>query len=415
MPNLTDVKARSLKPDDKPVADGNVTGLYLFPSNDVGRGKWILRFKSPVTDKRRDMGLGTYPEVSIREARDNAEEARRLLRNGQDPIEERKAESDARMAVNAIPTFEEAARLVHTSQSPGWRNAKAAAQWLTTLETYVFPKIGKRKVDTLKAQDFADALRPIWNTKQETAKRVKQRCGTVMDWCVAQDFIQASPVSVVNKLLAKQQSARERVRHYPSVPWPDIPDFVERVLRDDAASMAKPMLEFLILTAARSGEVRGANWSEIDFDNGVWTIPAERMKAKTPHRVPLSPRATEILASQRHRGLHNTLVFPSPRGKMFSDMVLTKLLRDYDVQSDQPGRTATAHGFRSSFRDWASEHGYQRDLAERALAHTIRNQVEAAYHRTDLLDQRRGMMETWANHVSGESTAGKIVPFRKEA
>lgn len=415
MPKLTDVQARNLKPGDKKIADGTVTGLYLCPSRGAGQGKWILIFMSPVTRTRREMGLGTYPEVNIRDARDSAQAARKYVRDGKDPIQQRDLEQAERQTSHMVPTFEEAARSVHKEQKPGWSNSKAAAQWLTTLETYVFPQLGRSKVDALKAKDFADALRPIWNTKQETAKRVKQRCSVVMDWCVAREFIQASPVSVVDKLLAKQQSKSGRVKHFPSLPWKDIPDFVERVIKNGKTSMAKPMLEFLILTAARSGEVRGMTWDEVDFGNQVWAIPAERMKAKTAHNVPLSPRAIEILEEQGAAGLHDTLVFPSPRGKKFSDMVLTKLLRDNKAPSDQPGRTATAHGFRSSFRDWASEHGYQRDLAERALAHTIKNQTESAYHRTDLLEQRRGMMEAWADQVLGKTRSGKVIPLRKGA
>lgn len=161
------------------------------------------------------------------------------------------------------------------------------------------------------------------------------------------------------------------------------------------------MLEFLLLTAARSGEVRAMKWGEVDLDKAVWTVPAERMKAKTVHRVPLSGRAVEILKAQKDKAEHPTLVFPSIRGKVPSDMILTKFLRDKKVPSSEPGRAATAHGFRSSFRDWASENNYPRDYAERALAHTISNQSEAAYHRTDLLDQRRDMMEAWAQHVCG--------------
>jgi integrase len=172
------------------------------------------------------------------------------------------------------------------------------------------------------------------------------------------------------------------------------------------------MLEFLILTAARSGEVRAMTWDEVDLGDGVWTVPAERMKTKTAHSVPLSGRAVEILQAQKDAAAHAILVFPSPRGMVASDMILTKFLRDHNVESSEPGRTATAHGARSSFRDWASENRYRRDLAERALAHTIRNKTEDAYHHTDLLEERRGMMEAWARHVcglGGDDT--KVVPI----
>jgi len=217
-----------------------------------------------------------------------------------------------------------------------------------------------------------------------------------MDWCVAHGVIPASPVGVVTKLLPKQPSKSERTQHQPAVSWKDVPEVIKQVCRGNNPSLSSRALEFLILTAARSGEVRGMEWSEIDLEAQVWTIPASRMKAKNAHRVPLSTRAVEILKAQSQLKHHKNLVFPSARGKKLSDMALTKLLRDKKIKSSDTARTATAHGFRSSFRDWASEHGYSRDLAEKALAHTIKNNTEAAYHRTDLLEQRRAMMETWA-------------------
>ncbi len=399
--NLKDVKARNIKPDASPMADGTVIGLRLHPGKEKGHGKWLMRFVSPKTNKRRDMGFGVYPEVSIIEARKVASAARELIRDGKDPIEARKADTQALQRDAQALTFEKAARQVHEDLKPGWQNPKHAAQWITTLETYVFPHIGNRKVESLKAKDFADALRSIWLKKPETASRVKQRCSAVMDWCAAQELIGANPVGVVTKLLPKQAGSRERVVHRPAMPWQMIPEFVEGVLRVGQPSLSKTMLEFLILTAARSGEVRAMTWDEVDLDDLVWTVPAERMKAKKAHSVPLSGRAIEILKAQKKAAAHSTLVFPSPSGKVPSDMILTKFLRDKEVESSEPGRTATAHGMRASFRDWALENGHARDLAERALAHTISNQAEAAYHRTDLLDQRRPMMEAWAQHVCG--------------
>ena len=414
MANLTDLKAKNIKPGDKAVADGTVTGLRLEPGGTKGHGKWVLRFVSPETDKRRDMGLGSYPDVSIIDVRKLAGDARDLIRNDIDPIEARKAET-AKRKINAQAfTFEVAARQVHESLKPGWANPKHAAQWITTLDTYVFPKIGSRKIKDLKSKDFADALVTIWIDKPETASRVKQRCNAVMDWCVAQDMIGANPVSVVSKLLPQQPSKRKRVIHQPSMPWQDVPEFVQGTLHAWKSNLTRLMLEFLILTAARSGEVRAMTWDEVDLDKSLWTVPAERMKAKVEHRVPLSDRAVEILKTQQNE--HPTLVFPSITGKVPSDMILTKFLRDHDIKSNVVGRTATAHGFRASFRNWASENNYPRDYAERALAHTIQNQAEAAYHTTDLLDQRRTMMDTWASHVCGLSDAGgKVVPFKGTA
>jgi integrase len=410
--NLTDLKARNIKPGGKPITDGTVSGLRLRPGKVKGHGRWLLRFISPETNKLREMGLGTYPEVSITGGRKAAVVARDLVRDGIDPIEARKANTQARHRDTQALTFEKAARKVHEDLKPGWQNPKHAAQWLTTLETYVFPRIGTRKVESLKASDFADVLRTIWLKKPETASRVKQRCSTVMDWCAAQDIIGANPVGVVTKLLPKQAGSRERVVHQPAVPWRQIPEFIEDVLRVGQPSLSKTMLEFLILTAARSGEVRAMTWDEVDLNDAVWTVPAARMKAKTAHSVPMSGRAVEILQAQKEAAAHATLVFPSPSGSIPSDMILTKFLRDKKVESSEAGRTATAHGFRSSFRDWASVNRYRRDLAERALAHRIKDKTEDAYHHTELLDERVGMMEAWSNHVCGiDVDDDKVVPL----
>lgn len=398
---LSDLKARNIKPTDRPLADGTVTGLRLEPGKVNGHGKWTLRFVSPATGKRRDMGLGSYPDVTIIEARKLASSARDIIRNGKDPIDERETEKRARAAQSQIHTFEEATKIVHKNLKAGWGSDRHAENWLSSMEMYVFPAIGHRKVTDLKAKDFAEALRPIWIKKADTASRIKQRCNSVMDWSVAEEIIEWNPVSVVSKLLPKQPSARERVQHQPSLPWRDIPHFVETTLHQGKPCLSKLMLEFLILTAARSGEVRAMTFDEVDFETATWIVPAQRMKTKTGHRVPLSDRALEILTYQSQITGGEGLVFPSLRGKVPSDAMLSKFLRDNNVKSSDPNRTSVPHGFRSSYRDWASENGYSRDLAERALAHTIQNQSEAAYHRTDLLDQRRIMMEAWAQHVCG--------------
>jgi integrase len=399
---LSDAKARKLKPTDKPLNDGTVKGLYLFPARTAGAGKWILRFVSPKTAKRRDMGLGSYPTISIREARTRAFEARLKIEDGFDPLEERRAAEDDAKKNAGIPTFEQAARSVHGDLAEGFRNAKHAAQWITTLEATIFPKLGTRLVNELGPADFAGCLKPIWLKKPETASRVKQRCDAVMEWCAANGFIMASPVRVVDKLLPKQPSKRERVEHQPAMPWRALPSLFCDVFNFGEATQTKLMLELLILTACRSGELRQMDWQEIDFANALWIVPASRMKAKVIHRVPLAPRAIEILELQlRHSLNREGLVFPSRKNTPISDMTLTKFLRDRSVLSDTPGRIATAHGFRSSFRDWASENGYPKDVAERALAHTVKSSVEAAYHRTDLLEQRRSMMIAWERYCLG--------------
>ncbi len=401
---LTDAKARKIKPGDKAVSDGTVQGLYLFPGKSVGKAKWVFRFVSPETGKRRDMGLGSYPAVPLQEAREKGFEARRLLESGKDPLNERQRFLESEQRKMSLPTFAEAARQVHEDLKAGFRNEKHANQWINTLEQYVFPSIGSIQVTNLSPADFAAALKPIWLEKPETASRVKQRCDAVMTWCAAHGHILASPVGVVSQLLPKQPGKRERVANQPAVPWRDVPAFVQNVLHDGLQTRSKLMLEILILTAARSGEVRLMKWQELDLENGIWTLPAQRMKAKVAHRVPLSPYLVALFESLKDEAdLEVTdLVFPSRNKTPVSDMTLTKCLRDHNVASDTPGRIATAHGFRSSFRDWASENGYPRDLAERALAHTIRNATEAAYHRTDLLDQRRDMMLAWETWVLKE-------------
>ncbi|EFM0365787.1 tyrosine-type recombinase/integrase [Escherichia coli] len=392
---LTDTKARHIKPNDKPISHGGVTGLTLHPSSTKGRGKWVLRYVSPVTQKRRNAGLGSYPEVGIAEAAKLAQTMREQLSAGDDPLELKKAETTKIV----IPTFEEAARKVHTELLPGWRNKKHARQWISTLEQHVFPAMGTVPLDAITPANVADVLRPSWMTIPETAGRVKQRIHKVMQWAWAHGFCSANPVDVVDHLLPQQISASIRTEHQPAMPWKVIPLYIaSRVYTEDRYNVTRGLLLFVILTACRSGEARAMEWCEIDFKRQIWTIPPGRMKGGVRHRVPLSTQALELL--EQMRGLHETLVFPSPRKQtVLSDMVLTSFLRKTKAISDTQGRFAVAHGFRSSFRDWCSEQHYPHDLAERALAHTIRNKSEAAYHRTDLLNERRPMMQAWGDYV----------------
>ena len=260
--------------------------------------------------------------------------------------------------------------------------------------------IDTKKLASITAADCADVLRPIWLTKSETASRTRQRMHAVMQWAWAHGHVAANPVGVIDHILPKQSRKAE---HQPAMPWRMIPEFTKTHLSNIApGESTRAALLLLILTATRSGEVRGATWSEFDLKKNIWTIPAERMKAQEPHRIPLSKASLELIKSLKEIQLHETLVLPSPREKVLSDMTLTAFLRRVKAKSDNEDRVATAHGFRSSFRDWASEQGYSRDLAERALAHTVANKVEAAYHRTDLLEQRRPLMEEWAKLVCSE-------------
>lgn len=394
---LRDTQARNITPDSKNLPHGGVVGLALHPSKTKGQGKWVLRYVSPSTGKRRNAGLGTYPAVGIADAGKAAFEMREQITAGIDPLEE-KAKQLEKLK---MPTFEEAATTLHAELLPSWRNFKHGQQWIHTMQQYVFPFIGDLFLDKIEPRHIADVLRPIWLEKSPTASKLKQRTHAVMAWGWAHGFCVSNPVDVVEHLLPKQEKKSISTQHLPAMPWKDIPRFIEKhIAINDKSNVTRSILEFLILTACRSGEVDSARWSEIDWEQQVWSIPAERMKMKTAHRVPLSDRAITILKNQR--GLHKELIFPSPQArKELSDMTLTLFLRRKNAPSSTEGRVATAHGFRSSFRDWCSENGYPRDLAERALAHTVQNKVEAAYHRTDLLEQRRPMMQAWSDFVTG--------------
>lgn len=402
MSKITDKQARAIKPGDKPKQTG-VTGLTLRPAETKGRGRWVLRYVSPVTGKRRDMGLGAYPDIPVAEALKRASTAREMIASGNDPILARQAQA-------AIPTFEQSARSRYAQLKPGYRNIKHCHDWISSLERHAFPKIGAIKVGAMTPQHFAGMLRPIWLEIPETARRIKQRCHSVMASCFAQGHTQGNPVDVVSMLLPKQGPTQN---HQPAIPWLEVPAFVAEHLSRDPVLGARAALLFLILTAARSGEVRGARWREIDLQAKLWTVPANRMKAHKAHRVALSGAAVDLLREQWPEGEPpaDALVFPSLRSKVLSDMALTLLLRKSHAPSDTQGRVATAHGFRSSFRNWAADHGYQSDIAERALAHLIGNKVQAAYERTDRLEARITMMEQWADHVTGK-TGAKVVPIR---
>lgn len=392
---LTDTKARHIKPGDPPLPHGGITGLTLHSSPTKGLGKWVFRYTSPVTGKRRNAGLGSYPDIGIAQAGKLALPMREQIANGIDPLDARKAESEK----EAIPTFETAARKVHAELLSGWKNEKHGKQWVSTLERYIFPQAGKLPLDNMTPSIIAEMLRPIWLSHPETASRVKQRIHTVMQWAWAHGYCTANPVDVVGHLLPQQVSANIRVEHQPAMPWREIPAFIAtNVYTEERYNVTRALLLFVVLTACRSGEARAMRWSEIDYERKIWTVPENRMKAGVIHRVPLSEEA--VLVLNRIKGLHDELVFPSPRKQtILSDTVLTMFLRKKNAVSDTPGRCAVAHGFRSSFRDWCSENGYPRDLAERALAHTVQNKVEAAYHRTDLLEQRRPMMQAWADYI----------------
>ncbi len=277
-----------------------------------------------------------------------------------------------------------------------WRNAKHAAQFISTLETYAFPKMGKARVADVTTADVLAVLTPIWTKKPETARRVRQRIGTIMKWAVAQGWRQDNPADAIAQALPKHEKTKA---HRKALPYPEVAGCIETVKASGAGISTKLALEFLMLTASRSGEVRGATWDEIDLGDGAtratWEIPASRMKAKKPHRVPLSARAVEMLREAEKLVDGSGLVFPSTKpGKPLADRRLSKLVKELGFDAD-------VHGFRTSFRMWAQEQtNFPREVAEAALAHVIQNKAEAAYARSDVFEKRRKMMESWSSYIA---------------
>jgi integrase len=379
---------------------GDGGGLYLVVS-DTGSRKWVLRIQ--INGKRRDFGLGSASSVSLSEARETAEDMRRSVRRGEDPRVIR------RRANHSIPTFKEAAEMVHKEHSPSWKNAKHAKQWLSTLDAYAFPHLGNLPINQIDGPMVRDVLAEIWLTIPETARRVRQRIGTVLDFAHAKGWREAeAPLRSIARGLPKQPKVRQ---HFAAMPWQDVPDFIkhmDNILK--ASETVKLAIEFLILTAARSGEVRGARWSEVDLEAKSWSIPAERMKAGRAHRIPLSDRAIKILEQMsdfRRTAEPDAFVFEGQKpGRPFSDMTLTMPIRRAELP-------ITVHGFRSAFRDWCAEAtNTPREVAEACLAHVVKDQAEAAYARTDHFDKRRGVMDLWSAFCSGRDKSGKVVQIK---
>lgn len=385
-------------------AVGGVTGLHL-QITATGARSWVLR--ATMGAKRRDMGLGAFPDVTLAGARDKAREARNHIDRGVDPVLERqKAQSALRAAQAVEMTFERACEEFIKARADEWRNAKHAAQWASTLDTYAAPVMGKLLVCDVEQSHVLRVLEPIWKEKTETAVRVRGRIEQVLDWAAVRGLRQGENPAAwrgrLDKLLPNPEKIA-KVVHHKAIPLDDMHEFMVSLrVRDGIAARA---LEFLILTAARSGEVRGATWSEIDLDSAVWVIPGGRMKAGKPHRVPLSETALTLLKSlpRSNEPELTDLVFPSPAGRALSDMSISAVMR----RMEAPG---VPHGFRSTFRDWAAERtSFPRELAEMALAHSISNKVEAAYRRGDLLAKRTQLMNAWADFCDKPKAAGSQV------
>jgi integrase len=368
----------------KPGKHGDGDGLFLQVT-PAGAASWVIRVQKD--GKRRDIGLGSAKKVELSLARQRADEARKQVELGIDPVRERKKAA-------GVPTFRQAAKLVHEEHKKTWKNGKHQDQWINTLESYAYPTLGDTLVSAVDGPAIRDLLAPIWIDKAETAKRVLQRVCTITNWAVAKGY-RTTEISR-QAILKGLPPQRRKPKHFEALPYSDVPKFIDRL--HDKESWSRLALEAAILTAARSGEIRGATWDEIDLEKGLWSLLADRMKAKRPHVVPLSAPALRVFkraAELRVAGCKYVFQGGRPQ-KPMSDMTLTKLLRDM-------GEKATAHGFRSSFRDWVSEEtGFSPELAEAALAHAVKDKTEAAYRRGDLLEKRRKLMDAWGAYCSGD-------------
>lgn len=393
-------------------ADGGGLWLQATPRKD-GEGvtkSWLFRFTSPKNGKQRQYGLGPLNAVSLADARDAAQQARTLVQAGIDPVDRRKAQrAESKAWADRPETFRDFGEEYIRLNSDGWKNSKHRQQWSNTLETYAYPVIGGLHVRDVTKQHVLTILNPIWTEKAETARRVRSRIETVLDMAIAADARETeNPARLgVLKFLLPSQGKRSQVRHHPAMPYAEIGAFMAALRkRDDLSARA---LELLILTGCRTSEVISARWDEIDGD--IWTIPAERMKAGREHRVPLSADASAILKALP-RIKRNPYLFPGQRAKRpMSNMAMLKLM-------DRMGfGQYTAHGFRSTFRDWAGEQtSYPREVAEAALAHGNPDKVEAAYQRGDFFDKRRKLMDAWAAYCAKvPKKGGNITPIRKRA
>ena len=391
MSRLTATRIRSLK---TPGMHGDGGGLYLKVSR-AGARSWIQRVT--VAGRRRDLGLGRFPDVGLAQAREAAARNRSLIASGGDPLAEKRRA--------AIPTFREAAQRTFEANKPRWRNGKHTATWWQSLERHAFPILGDMPVDQIGREDVLQVLTPIWGVRMETARRVRQRIRAILKWSMAHGHIDHNVAGeAIDGALPPMPKVKNHLR---ALPYAEVGELIEAVQQSQASLAAKWCLEFLILTTTRSGEARGARWSEIDLDAAMWVIPGERMKSHAEHRVPLSSRALAILEEARTIDDGSGLVFPSPTrpGKPMSDMTLTALLRRLKVAD-----RATVHGFRSAFRDWSAECTHApHAVMELSLAHAVGNAVEAAYARSDLFERRRSLMDQWAAYLDG--AAGAVVPM----
>ena len=363
--------------------DGNGLYLYVQPS---GARCWIQRLV--IRGKRCELGLGSVHRVTLAEAREKAVANRKLAREGGDPLADKRR-------LRSMPTFADAAAAVIEQKRPGWSTPEQARDWRNSLRRYAFPRIGHRPVSEVTSADMLAILGPIWHTQPVRAKSVKQRIHAVLEWAVAMNLRNDNPADRVRHVLGPQ---RNIVQHRQALPHREVAAALATVQASRYGSAVKLAFEFLVLTAARSGEIRLATWDEIDATDHVWSIPAARMKMKRDHRVPLCGRAMEVLDAARTLG-DGPLVFPAPDGGRLG-------LHQFRRLVDRCGIACVPHGFRSSFRDWAAEEtDHPREVIEAALAHMVQNPVEAAYARSDLFERRRRLMNDWEAYLAGERRA----------
>ena len=380
-------------------------GLYLH-SDPPAQCSWLFRYR--LNGKTRWMGLGPYPTISLAKARELATRARTLKALGTDPIDQRDAgRAAAHLAAAKVITFRQCAESYIKAHRVGWRNAAHASQWESTLRAYTYPHIGALSVQAIDTSLVMRVLEPIWTTKPETASRLRGRIETILNWARVRGYREGeNPARWKGHLdhLLPAKSKVRRVQHHAAMPYVELPGFMSALREQD--SVAARALEFLVLTAARTGEVIGARWKEIDLKNRLWTVPAERMKAGKAHRVPLCPRVASILQAMKPEGVESgAFVFPgSQPQKPQSNMVFLMLLRRMKL-----GRL-TAHGFRATFKTWATERtNFPREVIEAALAHVAGDKIEAAYQRGDVFDKRRRLMTAWFEYCGAKPAADSNV------
>jgi integrase len=399
------LSARSVQSATAPGLYPDGYGLYLKVAPSGSRS-WILRYRH--AGRRRDMGLGRYPLISLAEARQRAEKQRRVLADGIDPLAEKRSQRAAIAAERAkAMTFGQSADAYIAAHRAGWRGGDSERQWRGSLRDYAHPVIADLPVQSIDVALVMRVLEPIWTTKPETASRIRGRIESVLDWATARGYRQGDNPARwrghLENLLPKRSKVR-KVEHHAALPYSAVAGFVAELRRQEG--VATKALEFAILTAARSGEVIGAKWSEFDLNERLWAVPANRMKAAREHRVPLSGAALAIL-QQMAEIRTGDFVFPGERGRL-SGVSFFRLLRRMGHEG------LTTHGFRSSFRDFAAERtNFPREVAELALAHAVGDATERAYQRSDLFAKRRQLSEAWAKFCAAPATAGEVIAIRR--